>query len=207
MRRAKNRPLADLLPPDEIEPMPPLIEIVPPREEWLEDFATLKQAVMRAAPNGAYIHHIGSTAVPGLPAKDIIDLQLTVGSLASVDDAAFERQGFKRISGLMDHSAPGLDLPEVELSKRFFRSMGRSANLHVREKGRFNQRYALLSRDYLRAHPVAAGAYAQIKQRLARRFPTDEEAYYEIKNPVCDIIMAGANDWAENTDWSEPPSD
>ena len=206
--RGENRPLADLLPPDEIERMPQLIDIVPPREEWFEDFATLKQAVMRAAPDGAYIHHIGSTAVPDLPAKDIIDLQLTVDSLASVDDAAFEREGFKRIPGLMmDHAPPGLDLPEVELSKRFFRSMGRSANLHVREKGRFNQRYPLLCRDYLRAHPVAAGAYAQIKQRLARRFPTDEEAYYEIKDPVFDIIMEGANDWAENTNWSEPPGD
>ena len=196
-----------LLLPDEIERMPQLIEIVPPREEWCEDFATLKQAVMRAAPDGAYIHHIGSTAVPDLPAKDTIDLQLTVDSLAWVDDAAFEREGFKRIPGLMDHSPPGLDLPEIELSKRFFRSMGRSANLHVREKGRFNQRYPLLCRDYLRAHPVAAGAYAQIKQRLARRFPTDEEAYYEIKDPVFDIIMEGANDWAENTNWSEPPGD
>jgi GrpB-like predicted nucleotidyltransferase (UPF0157 family) len=72
------------LPPDEIERMPQLIEIVPPREEWREDFATLKRAVMRAAPDGAYIHHIGSTAVPDLPAKDTIDLQLTVDSLACV---------------------------------------------------------------------------------------------------------------------------
>ena len=206
--RGENRPLADLLPPDEIERMPQLIEIVPPREKWFEDFATLKQAVMRAAPDGAYIHHIGSTSVPDLPAKDIIDLQLTVDSLAWVDDAAFEREGFKGIPGLMiDHSPPGLDLPEVELSKRFFRSMGRSANLHVREKGRFNQRYPLLCRDYLRARPVAAGAYAQIKQRLAQRFPTDEEAYYEIKDPVFDIITVGASDWAGNTNWSEPPGD
>ena len=133
--RGENRPLADLLPTDEIERMPQLIEIVPPREEWFEDFATLKQAVIRAAPDGAYIHHIGSTAVPDLPAKNIIDLQLTVDSLAWVDDAAFERQGFKRIPGLMGHSPPGLDLPEAELSKRFFRSMGRSAIFMFVSKG------------------------------------------------------------------------
>src|SRR5208282_5736771 len=119
--RGEDRPLANLLPPDEIERMPRLIEIVPPREEWFEDFATLKQAVMRAPPDGAYIHHIGSTPVPAPPAKPILDLQLSVDSLAWVDDAAFERQGFKRIPSLvMDHSRPGLDLPEVELSKRFF---------------------------------------------------------------------------------------
>jgi hypothetical protein len=44
--------------------------------------------------------------VPDLPAKGMIDLQLTVDSLAWVDDAAFGRQGFKRIPGLMDHSPP-----------------------------------------------------------------------------------------------------
>ena len=81
--RAEHRRLADLL-PGEIQRVPQLIEIVPPRKEWFEDFAALKQAVMRAAPDGAYIHHIGSTAVPGVPAKDIIDLQLTVDRLAAV---------------------------------------------------------------------------------------------------------------------------
>jgi GrpB-like predicted nucleotidyltransferase (UPF0157 family) len=145
--------------------------------------------------------------VPNLSAKDIIDLQLTVSDLTLLDDSAFEREGFRRVSGLIDHCPPGLDLPEVELSKRFYRSAGRSANLHVREQGRFNQRYPLLCRDYLRVHPVAAGAYAQIKQRLAQRFPNDPAAYYEIKDPVFDIIMEGANDWAKSTAWSEPASD
>ncbi|CDM56831.1 hypothetical protein LPU83_1157 [Rhizobium favelukesii] len=46
---------------------------------------------MRTAPAGAYIHHIGSTAAPGLAAKDIIDIQLTVDDLENVDSAAFER--------------------------------------------------------------------------------------------------------------------
>nr|WP_259664542.1 GrpB family protein [Rhizobium binae] len=45
--------------------------------------------------------------------------------------------------------------------------------MHIREKGRFNQRYSLLCRDFLRAHPIAASAYALIKQRLAQRFPDD----------------------------------
>lgn len=101
----------------------------------------------------------------------------------------------------------GLDLPERELKKRFYRSRGRAANVHVRERGRFNQRFALLCRDFLRAHPVAASAYALIKQRLAVRFPTDSDAYYEIKDPVFDIIIEGANAWARCTGWSEPPGD
>jgi GrpB-like predicted nucleotidyltransferase (UPF0157 family) len=183
------------------------IEIVPPRQSWVDDFAALKPAVMRAAPAGAYVHHIGSTAVLGLAAKDVIDLQVTVDDLNKVEDATFEREGFECISGLIDHCPPGLDLPERELRKRFYRNRGRPANVHVREKGRFNQRFALICRDFLRTHPVAASAYALIKQRLAVRFPTDPDAYYEIKDPVSDIIFEGANAWAQASRWSEPPGD
>jgi GrpB-like predicted nucleotidyltransferase (UPF0157 family) len=187
--------------------MPALIEIVPAQPSWRTDFETLKIAVMRAAPVGSRVHHIGSTAVPGLAAKDAIDIQLTVENLDSVDDGALAKEGFERILGLADHCPPGLQLDENDLKKRFYRSDGRAANLHVREVGRFNQRYALLCREYLRSHPVAAGAYALINERLARRVPTDTEAYYEIKDPVFDIIMAGANEWAMRTGWSEPPAD
>lgn len=183
------------------------IEIVPPLERWGADFIVLKTAVLRAAPAGAYLHHIGSTAVRGLAAKDIIDLQLTVPDLSSVDDAALAGAGFRLAPGVTDHRPTGLDLPASGLEKRFYRSTGRSAHLHVREQGRFNQRYALLCRDYLRAHPVAASSYSLIKQRLARRLPEDEDAYYEIKDPVFDIIMDGANEWAMRIGWAEPPGD
>lgn len=182
------------------------IEIVPPRPGWADDFAALKPAVMRAAPAGAYVHHIGSPAL-GIAAKDVIDLQVTVDDLDRVADAAFEREGFTCVSGLADHCPPGLVLPERELKKRFYRSRGRAAKVHVRERGRFNQRFALVCRDFLRAHPVAANAYAQIKQRLAARFPADADAYYEIKDPVFDIIVEGANAWAQATGWQEPPGD
>ncbi|WP_244662097.1 GrpB family protein [Mesorhizobium huakuii] len=184
-----------------------MIEIVMPREEWPNEFAILKQSVMRAAPSGAYIHHIGSTAVRGLPAKDVIDIQLTVGDLSQVDDTAFAREGFNRVLGKVDHSPPGLDLPEKDLLKRFFQSTDRKANLHIREKGRFNQLYSLLCRDYLRTHSLAASAYARIKQSLAKLHPDNAEAYYEIKDPVFDIIMEAANEWAKSTGWSEPPHD
>lgn len=184
------------------------ITIEPPSPAWPADFAALRQAVMRAAPPGAVIHHIGSTAVPGLVAKDVIDIQLTVDKLTNVNGAALEAQGFtERLGRQLDHLPPQLDLPEADLRKRFFRSTGRPANLHVREQGRFNQRFPLLCRDFLRAHPTAAGAYGLIKQQLAQRFANDMEAYYDIKDPVFDIIIDGANDWAKLVGWSLPPGD
>ena len=183
------------------------IEIQPPRESWPADFQNLKAALQRSLPAGSYLHHIGSTAVAGLAAKDIIDIQITVHDLSQIDETAMRLEGFELRPITNDHCPPGVDLPDAELRKLFFKSLGRSANIHVREKGRFNQRYPLLCRDFLRAHPVAAGAYAQIKQRLAEHFPTDIDAYYQIKDPVFDIIMAGAYDWAELTGWKEPPAD
>jgi len=94
------------------------------------------------------------------------------------------------------------------LAKQFYRCEEPFfANVHVREKGRFNQRYPLLCRDYLREHPSAAAAYGAIKQQLARHFPNNADAYYDVKDSVFDLLMAGAVDWARSTKWSHPPSD
>ena len=68
--------------------------------------------------------------------------------------------------------------------------------MHVREDGRFNQRYPLLCRDYLRATPAAAAAYVEVKRPLAARFPDDRETYADVKDPVFDVLMAGAEAWA-----------
>lgn len=184
------------------------IEIVQPQPEWAAEFTALRQTIMSVAPPGASIHHIGSTAVPDLPAKDVIDIQLTLDDLSQLDCAALEDLGFDWRRDLRtDHCPPGMTLPAPELTKLFFKSTGRAANLHVRERGRFNQRYALLCRDYLRAHPRSVAAYTEIKRQLARRFANDVDAYYDIKDPVFDIIIDGANDWAQLTHWTIPHSD
>jgi GrpB-like predicted nucleotidyltransferase (UPF0157 family) len=73
--------------------------------------------------------------------------------------------------------------------------------------GRANQRYAVLFRDYLRANPAMAVAYGQVKLALAAYHADDVEAYYAIKDPVCDVIMGGAEDWAATTGWVPGPSD
>jgi GrpB-like predicted nucleotidyltransferase (UPF0157 family) len=155
------------------------------------------------------IDHIGSTAVPGLPAKDILDVQITVADLADRTLDELDRAGFRRLSIVDDHRPPGTDVPDHELEKRLFNAPlhERPANIHVRVEGRFNQRYPLLCRDYLRTHPAAARAYADVKTALARIVGGDIEAYYDVKDPVFDIIMAGANEWAAGTRWTPAPSD
>ena len=114
------------------------IMIVSPRASWTADFISLKPALLRAVPAGSYVHHIGSTAVPGLAAKDVIDIQITVDDLDQIEVAALGREGFASTKIQNDHCPQGLNLPERELRKRFYRSRGRAANVHVRERGRFN---------------------------------------------------------------------
>jgi GrpB-like predicted nucleotidyltransferase (UPF0157 family) len=79
-------------------------------------------------------------------------------------------------------------------------------NVHVRVAGRPNQRYALLCRDFFRAHPTAAEAYASFKQRLAAQ-GMESGAYVDIKDPVFDLIMHAAESWAARIGWQPAPSD
>jgi GrpB-like predicted nucleotidyltransferase (UPF0157 family) len=73
-------------------------------------------------------------------------------------------------------------------------------------QGRANQRYALLFRDYLRAHPRSAAAYAELKRRLASNL-ADLRTYPDVKDPACDLIIVAAEDWADATGWMPGPSD
>jgi GrpB-like predicted nucleotidyltransferase (UPF0157 family) len=183
------------------------ILIVPPDPTWPAAFARVKASLGPALPAGAIVHHIGSTAVPGLPAKDIIDVQVTVTRLSDLNHASLAAAGLTRRPHTTDHMPPGRILPAAELGKVLYRGENPAANIHFREQGRFNQRYPLLCRDYLRAHPLAAAAYATIKHNLAARFPDDIEAYYDIKDPVFDLIMVGAAAWADHSGWTIPLGD
>jgi len=183
------------------------IEIIPYIERWPEEFQEIAGAIRQSADGLAVrIDHIGSTSVPGLPAKNVIDVQVTVASLDSpeVIVKALSALGYLYLEHItQDHVPSGANASPEEWQKLFFRSSAgqRRANVHIRVAGKSNQRYAILFRDYLRANRLAADGYAEIKRQLARYHPDDEDAYYDIKDPVCDIIMAGAECWATVNDW------
>ncbi len=179
------------------------IEIVPYNPRWPAEFEQLAAAIAKAMGGLALcIDHIGSTSVPGLAAKDIIDVQVGV--------AVFDPSLVDRLQGLgyvyrpditSDHVPPRSADAASEWEKRYFKSPPekRPVNLHVRIKGHANQHYALLFRDYLRTHPAAVEAYAELKRQLAFYHPEDLEAYTVIKDPACDLIMAAAEEWARVT--------
>lgn len=115
-------------------------------------------------------------------------------------EQALNAAGYTRRTGItQDHIPPGTSEAGGDWVKWFFRPPdgARPTNVHMRVSGRGNQRYALLFRDYLRAGANAAQAHVLVKQALARLHPDDKDACDAVKDPVCDIIMATAEQWAE----------
>jgi GrpB-like predicted nucleotidyltransferase (UPF0157 family) len=188
-----------------------MIQIVDYQPTWPDEFRQLAGALRESlGPRAHRVDHIGSTSVPNLPAKNILDIQLTVPALDPSLIAPLSQLGFTHLPHIAaDHVPPGSPARLDQWTKWFFKATPphRATNLHLRLPGRPNQRYALLFRDYLRSDPAAAEAYAQIKFALARLHPNDIDAYYAIKDPACDLIMRSAEQWAARTNWIQGPSD
>lgn len=178
--------------------LPPVL--VPYDPGWPARFEALRAVIdATVGPDALRIDHIGSTSIPGLAAKDVIDIQVTVASLAVADTWPDALGPFRRRSHVEDH-VPSAASPGTGWQKRYWRSTEPAAHLHVREAGRANHRYALLFRDYLRLHGDAAEAYARAKLALAASCD-DTSVYAEAKDHVCDLIAQAAEAWAAQNQW------
>lgn len=177
--------------------------------------ATLLGARVSAAAGGLPVEHIGSTSIPGLPAKDVIDLQLVVPDLATADRLAgpLAGAGFPRVSGVYPdnpHPIPGMpaSADPAGWDKRLHANSdpGRAVNLHVRVRDAPNRRHAVLVRDWLRADPVARQEYLGVKRELAARYARDQNAgrYAEAKEPWFTAAAPRAEAWAAATGWRSP---
>jgi dephospho-CoA kinase len=156
----------------------------------------------------ARVDHIGSTSVPGMPAKDVVDLQLTVDSMERADELAdvLAAAGFPHIEHI-DHDNPKDYEPDVaRWRKRMHGSAdpGRLVNLHLRAEGDPGWRLALLMRDWLRADDAAHAEYRALKEKLSHRYAADDdyERYAEDKEPWFDQAAVRAEEWARNTGWT-----
>jgi GrpB-like predicted nucleotidyltransferase (UPF0157 family) len=141
-----------------------MIVIVPYDPAWAEQYAEEACEVREALGDLVVrIDHVGSTSVPGLAAKPVIDIQLSVGSL----------QPLSRIRDLLAHigytHAPDPD----EAFERVYPLFRKPANwpsthhLHACTAGSEQERRHIAFRDYLRDHPETAAEYVDLKRRLA----------------------------------------
>lgn len=176
------------------------IEIYPYDPTWPDLFLATARPLRAALGQGALrIDHIGSTSLPGVAAKPILDIQISV--------AGFEP--FDRI--LQPMAALGYDWrsDNPELTKRYFRESpgARRTHIHVREAGSWSEQLNLLFRDYMRQHPDDCAAYVALKQRLAVQYRDDREAYTEAKDPFIWQILSKADKWSQAVGWRPGPSD
>ncbi len=189
-----------------------MIEIAAYQERWVGEFEAAAESVAGVLGSHALrIDHIGSTAVVGLAAKDVIDLQVSVAGFGAIEEirARMAAAGYAfRGHGILDHAPAGWETTPEQWEKAYFRERPgeRRTHIHVRASGRQNQRYALLFRDFLRASPKVAAGYAAVKVELARLLGQgdDHQPYVDAKDPVIDIIMAQAEEWAERVGWDVP---
>ena len=114
------------------------------------------------------IDHIGSTAVAGMDARDVIDMQITVASLGVADELAdaLLPAGYARVESVTSDVSFDSDTDKELWNKRFHASAdpGRPTHIHIRVDGWPNQRFALLFVDWLNANPGVRADYAHAKR-------------------------------------------
>jgi GrpB-like predicted nucleotidyltransferase (UPF0157 family) len=153
-----------------------LVQLAAHNPAWAAAFAFERARLLAAVgPHPLAIEHIGSTAIPGIPAKPILDL--LAGRSLDHDVAAyvtaFEAAGYQYRG---EHGIPGRDYFVLDDA-----AGRRTHHLHLVEEGGALWRSHLTFRDLLRARPERAAEYAALKQSLADRYPADREAYTEGK--------------------------
>ena len=189
---------------------PELSAVVEPRTDWEARGRRLVaklEAALEPVDGVVGVEHIGSTAIPDLVAKDVIDLQVGVRRLADADAESF--RAALRAAGFVESRGNTQDAPHPEGSdpapwaKRFYGSCdpGNVVHVHVRERGAKGWEFALLFRDWLRAVPAEREAYAAEKRRLLDLDPRTS-AYVEAKEPWFRAAYDRAQDWAATTRWA-----
>lgn len=158
-----------------------VVRIEPYTAEWAALFEAERQQI--AAAIGAHvldIQHIGSTAIPGMSAKPILDIGVAVNNFeaAAVCIGPLEALGY-RYRG------------EFGIPRRHYFVKGEPCthHLHMVELHSDDWRQTIAFRDYLIDHPESARIYAELKQRLAQQFTHDRAAYQAGKNSLIQQII------------------
>jgi len=168
--------------------MPTLVELVPYDASWMGDFAAA-EVLLRATLGKCVVavDHIGSTAVPGLAAKPIIDIDITLSALDDVPSASsiLVKAGFEPRGNKYNDNVWALLLKCPAPQIRVYLCPP-SNQTHERR---------IIFRNYLRQHDDAAAAYAVLKRRLAEQFPYDGDRYTSEKSTfIAEIVRTAQRD-------------
>ncbi|PFA63949.1 hypothetical protein CN378_16525 [Bacillus sp. AFS015802] len=165
------------------------VKVVPHQAVWKEKFENEKRNLNKLLPD-ATIHHIGSTSVPGLAAKPIIDLLIEVPDIEIIDE---QTEGFSQLGfvGKGEHGIP---------NRRFFykgEGNKRAVHLHIFPNGIDHVIRHLAFRDFLRENRPEAHQYGELKSSLALKFPNDMESYIQGKDQFVKELEKRALNWSK----------
>lgn len=166
------------------------VKVVPHDPRWRDAFeAEAKQVAAALGETVVAVHHIGSTAIPGIYAKPVVDLLVEVGDVTAADgrSSAMESLGYEVLG---EYGIPG---------RRYFRKDTpegvRTHNVHAFEAGSHEVARHLAFRDYMLAHPADAESYSELKRRLAAEHPQSFDAYMDGKDGFIKEIDRRAARW------------
>ncbi|MFD6162940.1 GrpB family protein [Nocardia sp. NPDC060256] len=166
------------------------IRIVDYDPTWPERFADERARIATAlGVTARRIDHIGSTSIPGLAAKPIIDIDVSVPDIE--DENTY----------LEPLLAAGYQLRVREPGHRMVRTPKRDVHVHLSTVASDWERRHLLFRDWLRHDAHDRAAYGQLKQQLVQRDWPDMNAYADAKGPLIIEITARAETWAQSIGW------
>lgn len=173
----------------EFEPEQRKVILVPYNPKWPElarqEAEKIKQALSIDVPA---VHHIGSTAIPGIKAKPILDFVLVVRDLNALDRHTGEMEALG-YTAKGERGIPG---------RRFFSkdtNGKRSHHVHAFQQGNSEIQRHIIFRDYLLVHEKEAKEYEKLKEKLAARFPNRSGDYTEGKSDFIYHIVEKARRW------------
>jgi GrpB-like predicted nucleotidyltransferase (UPF0157 family) len=162
------------------------IEVVDYDPDWPRRYEEERDRIAAALGDAVVaIEHVGGTAVPGLPAKPVIDIMVGVPDI--------ERAG-QAVAGLINLGYQYVPELESQLPERryFRRGSPETHHVHMVAVGSDFWEEHLLFRDFLRGNPQAAEEYGKLKRGLANRFRFDRDAYRAGKVPFIDTVVDAA---------------
>lgn len=164
------------------------IIVVSYQTKWNASFIKLQKRLQKTLLKHVInIHHVGSTAVKGLAAKPIIDIDIEIDSMQNF---TFIKHSLRKI-GYHHVGDQGISGREVFKIRKF--SCLPHHHLYVCARGTSELLRHLGFRDYLRGHPEVAEAYANIKRKAAQKYPYEMKSYLEAKGKFIQEIYSELN--------------
>ncbi|MGG6238477.1 GrpB family protein [Nodosilinea sp. AN01ver1] len=166
------------------------VQVHPPNSRWSEDFtAEAARIALALGDNVVQVHHIGSTAIPNIYAKPVIDLLVEVNDINQVDgcNVAMISLGYEVMG---EFGLPG---------RRYFRKDNaegdRTHHAHTFQTGSFEIVRHLAFRDFMIAHPDCAQQYSDLKRALAAEYAEDIDGYMDGKDSFVKAMEQRALQW------------